>query len=128
MRGVGGLNCISWSPDGQRIVAGGQRPHCQCGHCERAEQLILAEHAAPVTDVSWSPDGNQIASSSDDGSIKIWDGKSGQEQRKLKAPAKLPVFRGVRIAIELPEHSIVDTMVELVLLWESGTQPMVKSF
>jgi WD40 repeat protein len=37
------------------------------------EELVLRGHTGPVTDVAFSPDGFRIASSSRDGTIKIWD-------------------------------------------------------
>ncbi|MFM6471889.1 MAG: trypsin-like peptidase domain-containing protein, partial [Dolichospermum sp.] len=37
----------------------------------------LADHSDDVNSVAWSPDGSTLASGSDDKTIKIWDGRTG---------------------------------------------------
>src|SRR5947209_11699772 len=37
----------------------------------------FAGHTGPVYDVAWSPDGSSLASSSDDGTVRLWNGQSG---------------------------------------------------
>jgi WD40 repeat protein len=51
----------------------------------RYKRLPLMEHAQVVLSVAVSPDGERIASSSQDGIIKIWDAKTGQELRSVPA-------------------------------------------
>ncbi|GIW96454.1 MAG: hypothetical protein KatS3mg110_4495 [Pirellulaceae bacterium] len=36
-------------------------------------------HTAELTSIAWHPGGRRIASASEDGSIRIWDVRSGQE-------------------------------------------------
>jgi WD40 repeat protein len=40
---------------------------------------ILSGHTDKVLDASWSPDGNYLATSGQDGSVRIWDAATGQE-------------------------------------------------
>lgn len=42
-------------------------------------RLVLHGHTGVVYDVAYSPDGTRLATSSVDGTIKIWDVKTGQE-------------------------------------------------
>jgi eukaryotic-like serine/threonine-protein kinase len=49
------------------------------------KHLPHMEHAGPVLSVAVSPDGERIASSSQDGIIKIWDAKTGRELRPIQA-------------------------------------------
>ncbi len=42
------------------------------------QQQILSGHTAPVTSVAWSPDGQYLASSSLDGTIRLWNGRTGE--------------------------------------------------
>jgi WD40 repeat protein/serine/threonine protein kinase len=51
----------------------------------RYKRLPPMEHAQAVLSVAVSPDGERIASSSQDGIIKIWDAKTGQELRPIRA-------------------------------------------
>jgi len=48
-----------------------------------AFQFALVGHEAQVNTAEFSPDGKLIATSSDDGTARIWDASSGQELHKL---------------------------------------------
>jgi len=41
-------------------------------------QVNYTGHSASVARVAWSPDGSRIASASDDGTVQIWEAKSGK--------------------------------------------------
>jgi WD40 repeat protein len=40
-------------------------------------QQTLFGHTGPITTLAWSPDGQYLVSSSLDGTIRLWDGKTG---------------------------------------------------
>ena len=46
--------------------------------------LVLRGHDNWVTGVRFNPDGKQVASSSRDGTVRLWDAATGQEVRTLK--------------------------------------------
>jgi eukaryotic-like serine/threonine-protein kinase len=46
--------------------------------------FTLYEHTGPVYSVAFSPDGARLASGSHDGTVKVWDARTGQELRTLK--------------------------------------------
>jgi WD40 repeat protein/serine/threonine protein kinase len=51
----------------------------------RRKRLLPLRHAAAVLGAAISPDGERIASCSQDGYIKIWDARTGQELRSFLA-------------------------------------------
>jgi WD40 repeat protein len=73
---------VSYSPDGSRIASGGG-DHTTgevkvWDATSGAELLTLRGHTGWVSSVSYSPDGTRIASASQDGTIRIWDARTGQ--------------------------------------------------
>ncbi len=51
------------------------------------DELTLAGHAGPVSEVAFSPDGQRLASGSRDQTVKIWDSATGKELFALKGHA-----------------------------------------
>jgi WD40 repeat protein len=45
---------------------------------------LTAENTGSVNAVSWSPDGRWLASGSDDHTVRIWDGETGEERLRLE--------------------------------------------
>jgi WD40 repeat protein len=82
-RHQGGVESVSWSPDGDWLASGGGdlvrlwKPDGTAGP-------VMRGHTDEVYPVAWSPDGNWIASGGSDCTIRLWkpDGTAG------------PIFRG----------------------------------
>jgi WD40 repeat protein len=84
---------MSYSPDGTRIVSGGEDKTVRIWNASTgAEVMTLRGHGdwpelpscSPVSSVVFSPDGKLIASGSYDRTIKIWNAKTGAEVRTLE--------------------------------------------
>jgi WD40 repeat protein/tRNA A-37 threonylcarbamoyl transferase component Bud32 len=52
----------------------------QLGH---ADELVLDGHRSEVCHIAYSPDGRQLASSSRDGTIKLWNAENGRQLETL---------------------------------------------
>jgi WD40 repeat protein len=67
-----------FSPDGTRLaLAGGAE--LQVWDVERQVRLaVMRGHAGKVTSIAFAPDGVRLASSSDDGTGRVWDAATGQ--------------------------------------------------
>ena len=68
------INGIHWSPDGTKIVASGphEDPRIILWNLEDKSRTIIDSHKRQVRSVKWSPKGTYFASSSHDGTIRIW--------------------------------------------------------
>lgn len=68
------INGIDWSPDSKSIVASGSHddPRVIIWDLENKSRIVLEDHTRQVRTVQWSPKGSHFASTSHDGTIKIW--------------------------------------------------------
>ena len=75
---------LAFSPDGQFLVAGSQRPDAEIWDIS-TRTLVghLEEHADWVTHVSYSPDGRFIATARPESWVYLWDAQTRQRVRIL---------------------------------------------
>jgi len=64
---------LSFSPDGQRIVSGGDKTVKIWDANTGKELQTFTGHTGVVQSVAFSPDGQRIVSGSADKTVKIWD-------------------------------------------------------
>jgi WD40 repeat protein/serine/threonine protein kinase len=76
---------VAFSADGQRL-AGSAGERITVWEATTGRQLLtLKGHTARVTNLAFSPDGRRLASAALDNTVRIWEGKTGQE---LLAPGE----------------------------------------
>lgn len=76
---------ISWHPKGLVLLAGTSDSTLWMWSLPRGDVMyVMAGHTDSVTDGSWTGDGKQIVSCSADGSIILWDPKTGGIVRKIE--------------------------------------------
>lgn len=82
-------------------------------------QLTLHGHAAGVGKAVFSPDGSLVATTSDDGTARIWDAETGREVLNLTTDAG----SGLRAIAFSPDGTIVATagMIGTAILWDVKT-------
>jgi WD40 repeat protein len=82
----------SWSPDGRRIVSGGQDGSAKVwdvGSGAVLLDLLPDDFEFPVGAVAWSPDGTRIVGYSEDSLARIWDAETGEQLLEFAAVTNL---------------------------------------
>jgi WD40 repeat protein/DNA-binding SARP family transcriptional activator/class 3 adenylate cyclase len=76
--GVGGR--LAWSPAGVFVTAGSENSGTiDIRDGETGESVLSFQgHDGDVNDVAFSPDGSRLASTGDDGKLKVWDPSTGR--------------------------------------------------
>ncbi|MCA9213352.1 MAG: protein kinase, partial [Planctomycetales bacterium] len=78
------VRCVSFSPDGQRIVSGSVDNTLKVWDTKTGElHRTLRGHEREVRAAAFSPDGRQVVSGSFDESVRIWDVGEYRESRML---------------------------------------------
>ena len=74
---TGGVRAVAWSPDGTRLLTGGDDSTVRVWDAATAEPLHqLTGHTGGVWAVAWSPDGTRLLTG-DDSTVRVWDATSG---------------------------------------------------
>jgi WD40 repeat protein len=63
---------MTWSPDSSALVVGGGEGRLYRVNRDGGAAILLGEHAPGVLNMTWQPKGQQLATSGQDGSIRLW--------------------------------------------------------
>ncbi len=85
--GRGVIQDIAYSPDGKAIALASASGIVSVATAT-LEQVNSIESESPVHSVAFSSDGALLAGGLDDGTVSMWDAKSGELLRSLSGPAK----------------------------------------
>lgn len=77
--GLNGLRAVAFSPDGARLLTGGQDGVARVFDAERGKiRFELRGHTDAIQAVAWSPDGTRLATSAVGGEARLWDARDGK--------------------------------------------------
>ncbi len=107
---------VDWSPDGRTFVTTGPEGS---GTVEIRDARtgsigpVVPGHEYDINDVAFSADGSLVASTGDDGALRLWDPATGEERAAFEFPAGGEVWGpsfspdGSRVAASWPETEAV---------------------
>ena len=79
----GQVTSIAFSPDGERIVSGGDDITARVLNLSSGQEMAHMSHGDRVLSVAFSPDSKWVVSGSMDGTARVWDVASGQEISRM---------------------------------------------
>ncbi len=120
---AGRVNSVMFSPDGQRLVTGGEDKSVMVWNVATGQRIFnLNGHTNWVNCVAFSPDGQQIVSASRDHTVRFWDAATGAEIARLQADSG-----SVRsVAYSRDGQRIVTAGDDLIAkVWDSATRGLL---
>lgn len=127
---------LKWSPDGEKLAVSYVNdtydpPYYGLSIVDASDGSIVQElrgHSRVVWDLAWSPDGGSLATSSGDGTVRIWDVTSGEEVVRALEAYTEEVGSGVKALDWSPDGETLAVVVRneeaiwesLLLLLETG--------
>lgn len=91
------VSSIAWASNNQmQVVSGGiDKQAFVWDSTTYQPQQVFARHDTPIEAVTWGSDGMTVASASQGGAIRIWNGESDQEIHSFYQDAPIPMRAGV---------------------------------
>ena len=117
----GGVNCVSYSPNGCYIITGSDDMTIRIWDAETG--LVVSKplegHTGHVRSVAYSPNGRNIISGSDDTTIRIWNADTGSSIGK-------PLEGHTRYVVSVAyspdgRHVISGSDDKTIRVWNAGT-------
>jgi eukaryotic-like serine/threonine-protein kinase len=124
---VGEVYCAAFSPDGKRVISGGQDGTIRVWSAETGEHLkTIPAHQSCVNVVVFAPNGEMLASASCDKTVKLWDSASLEPIATLEGhPGEVKA-----LAFCPTDRSLLATggSESRVRIWNIDTRQPVRSF
>ena len=115
--GRGTVVAVQYSPDGTRLAVGGGVGIWLYDAHSHEVLLLLTDHTSAVWSVAFSPDGETLASGGGDGTVRLWDARTGTLQHTLEGHT----FRVHSVAFSPDGETLASGSWDgTVLLWDLG--------
>ncbi len=87
------VSTLAFSPDGLLLASGTEETICLWDMQTEVHTQILEGHEHPVRSIAFSTDGSTLISGGWDGSIRLWDTHTGNQQQKLDITTEDRIFK-----------------------------------
>ncbi|KAJ1957690.1 hypothetical protein EC988_000700 [Linderina pennispora] len=113
---------IAFHPSGEYIAAGGDAPEIRLYDVKTSQGYLLGgdAHTKSVTQVRYSNTGSLVASSSSDGTVKLWDGQAGKCVRTIADAHGGRAVTGVSFS-KNRKYLLTTGLDSRACLWDVGT-------
>jgi WD40 repeat protein len=120
LRGHDGVFAVIFSPDGKRVISGGNDGIIKVWDSATGKELkILRGHEGLVGSLAISRDGRRIVSGSWDKTIRIWDSETGDEVKTIRGHKG--IIYSVALSIDGKLIASTDMGENVVRVWNVGT-------
>jgi WD40 repeat protein len=120
------INAFAFSADGKTLAAASNASRVLL--CDlttgKFDRALAGGHVEWVSDVDFSPDGDRLCSVSGDGTIAIWDWKSGERLQRFRGHTK--ELRSARFSRD-GQHVITGGQEGMVQIWNLHSETVVAS-
>lgn len=110
------MTVCEFHPDGRHLVTGHWYGHLMLWDVESGERVtVQAGHTGIVSGISFTADGKRLASSSRDGSVKVWDAANLRETLAFYEPS--PVWD---VEFRTDGRQLVAALDNRIKLWDAS--------
>lgn len=119
-----GIHAISYSPDGKCIVVGSggyEKGRLAIWDVESGQMVLeLVGHKDCVNSVMYSPKGECIVSASHDGTVRVWNTKTGENTRILESISAFNEEEKFTFVSFSPDETqiVASTAVGHIIIWD----------
>jgi WD40 repeat protein/serine/threonine protein kinase len=123
----GGVNAVSFAPDGQRLATGGTEGAARVWDASSGQELLCFRgHRGQVTALAFTPDGQRLVTGSTDGTVRIWDAVKRGEVKSFKDQKTGAIWS---LAMTLAGKRVVTGSDDgTIRLWNTDSGQVLRTF
>lgn len=118
---INGPNAFAFSPDGQLLAASMDNTVWLWEVATGRRLAALYGHTAQINSIAFSPNGRMVATSSWDGTLRVWDASTHHLLTTVSSPALRPDLAVESLAFGSDCRTLAGVSAETLHLWDPAT-------